>query len=52
MPPSLLASQFADLEPLQSDEDGVLVSVAAAPDAVTEQALTALGLDAPAAGGG
>lgn len=49
MPPSLLASQFADLEPLQPDEDGVLVSVAGAPDTVTAQALTALGLDVPPA---
>lgn len=49
MPPSLLASQFADLEPLQPDEDGVLVSVAGTPDTVTAQALTALGLDAPPA---
>ena len=46
MPPSLLASQFADLEPLQPDEDGVVVSVAAPPDAVADEALAALGLGA------
>lgn len=52
MPPSLLASQFADLEPLQPDEDGVLVSVAAAPDAVADDALRALGLNPGSTKGG
>jgi gluconokinase len=49
MPPSLLASQLAALEPLQDDEDGVAVSVAAKPDEVTRAALTALGLAGPPA---
>ncbi len=47
MPASLLATQFAALEPLEDDEDGVRVDVAAGPDAVVDSALAALGL-APA----
>jgi gluconokinase len=46
MPPSLLPSQLASLEPLQPDEPGVRVSVAAAPDRVVVNALAALGLAA------
>lgn len=46
MPASLLASQYADLEPLQPDEDGVVVSVEAAPEVVIADTLKALGLDA------
>ncbi|MCW4115038.1 gluconokinase [Aurantimonas sp. MSK8Z-1] len=46
MPPSLLASQFADLEPLTRDEDGVAVAVDKAPDLVVDDALTQLGLHA------
>jgi gluconokinase len=42
MPPSLLASQFADLEPLAPDEDGVVVASASTPEAVTDAALAAL----------
>jgi gluconokinase len=45
MPPSLLDSQLAALEPLQDDEDGVVVSVAGEPNEVVSMALTALGLD-------
>ena len=48
MPPSLLASQFSTLEPLQPGENGVTVSVASSPDAVADQALAALGIGAPA----
>ncbi|WP_182087268.1 gluconokinase [Aureimonas sp. ME7] len=48
MPPSLLASQFADFQPLEADEEGVRVSVAQAPDAVVEDALHRLGLEAQA----
>ncbi|WAJ28655.1 gluconokinase [Antarcticirhabdus aurantiaca] len=48
MPPSLLASQFSTLEPLQLGEDGVAVSVDTSPDAVADHALAALGLQAPA----
>ncbi len=44
MPITLLASQFAALEPLQPDEDGVMVSVAEDPPIVVEHALLALGL--------
>lgn len=48
MPPSLLASQFAALEPLGDDEDGVEVDVSATPDEVIDRALAALGLAADA----
>ncbi len=48
MPPSLLASQYADFEPLEADEDGVRVSVEQAPDAVVADALAQLGLSVPA----
>lgn len=44
MPPSLLASQYADFEPLQPDEDGVRVPVEAAPEAVVDDALSQLSL--------
>ncbi|MFF5989046.1 gluconokinase [Prauserella flavalba] len=44
MPPSLLGSQFADLEPLSPDEDGVTVDVTQGPEQVTVTALTRLGL--------
>lgn len=44
MPPSLLDSQFADLEMLDADEDGVKVDVGPAPETVRDQSLTALGL--------
>lgn len=42
MPASLLDSQFAALEELQEDERGAVVDVAAAPEAVAEQAVVAL----------
>ncbi len=44
MPPSLLASQYADFEPLDRDEDGVTVSVEQDPDAVVADALRQLDL--------
>lgn len=44
MPTSLLDSQFADLEELDADEDGVKVDVGPSPDAVLDHSLTALGL--------
>lgn len=44
MPPALLPSQLATLEPLQPDEPGVTVSVAGTPEAIVERALEALGL--------
>lgn len=43
MPGSLLDSQFADLEPLGSDEDGVAVTVDQSPAALVERALANLG---------
>jgi gluconokinase len=48
MPPSLLPSQLATLEPLQPDEAGVRVSVAADPDQIVADALRGLGLVAKA----
>ncbi|MEW2417302.1 gluconokinase [Streptomyces sp. NPDC046866] len=42
MPPSLLASQFAALEPLQPDEPGVAVEVSGSPETTAARALAAL----------
>jgi gluconokinase len=42
MPPALLDSQIADLEPLGSDEPGLVVDVAAGPDQIVETALRAM----------
>ncbi|MEU3777816.1 gluconokinase [Streptomyces sp. NPDC032472] len=42
MPPSLLDSQFAVLEPLQPDEAGVTVGISGSPETTTTQALTSL----------
>ncbi|WEV74592.1 gluconokinase [Bifidobacterium sp. ESL0798] len=42
MPPSLLPSQFADLEPLQEDENGVTVSVEGDPATVESRAIDAI----------
>jgi gluconokinase len=42
MPPSLLDSQLATLEPLQDDEPGASISGAGTPDAVVEKLLTTL----------
>lgn len=42
MPPALLDSQLATLEPLHPDEDGVTVPVGGPPDTVVTAALTAL----------
>ncbi|MFF5705041.1 gluconokinase [Streptomyces sp. NPDC012794] len=42
MPPSLLASQFAVLEPLGADERGIAVDVSGTPEEITERALAAL----------
>lgn len=44
MPPDLLPSQFAALEPLQPDEDGVVVPVAVSPHSVADAVLGALHL--------
>jgi len=43
-PPDLLASQFATLEPLAPDEDGVVIDVALPVEEQVAQALTKLGL--------
>jgi carbohydrate kinase (thermoresistant glucokinase family) len=45
-PPELLASQYATLEPLAPDEDGLVVDVALPPEAQVEAALRWLGRDA------
>jgi gluconokinase len=44
MPPSLLPSQLATLEPLAPDEPGVTVTTEGAPDEVLSRCLVALGL--------
>ena len=48
-PPELLASQYAALEPLAPDEDGLVVDVALMPGEQVAQALRGLGLDAAGA---
>ncbi|NIJ12677.1 gluconokinase [Saccharomonospora amisosensis] len=51
MPPSLLESQFGDLEPLAPDEDGVTVDVGDSPQRIIEAALALLRpRDYPASG--
>jgi len=42
MPPSLLESQLATLEPLQPDEDGVVLPVEGPPEGVVDAAIRAL----------
>ena len=44
-PPELLASQYAALEPLAPDEDGLVVDVALSPEAQVAAALRGLALD-------
>lgn len=44
MPGSLNASQFRTLEPLEADEDGLVVSVEAAVDAIVAEVIDAFGL--------
>jgi len=44
MPPALLASQLATLEPLAPDEPGLIVDVARKPDELAEQVIAALGI--------
>ncbi|SFD26453.1 gluconokinase [Streptomyces aidingensis] len=44
MPPSLLDSQFRDLEPLGADEDGVTVPLDGSPERMADTALDALAL--------
>jgi carbohydrate kinase (thermoresistant glucokinase family) len=45
-PPDLLASQYATLEPLGRDEDGIVVDVALDPDSQVREAMAGLGLEA------
>ncbi|MGH3823201.1 MAG: gluconokinase [Pseudonocardiaceae bacterium] len=42
MPPELLASQYATLEPLASDEPGITVDLGATPDQIVDEVLRAL----------
>ncbi|QKW05662.1 gluconokinase [Streptomyces sp. NA04227] len=42
MPTALLDSQFATLQPLQADEQGVEVDVSGSPDEITDRAVAAL----------
>ncbi|SDD40686.1 gluconokinase [Streptomyces prasinopilosus] len=42
MPTALLDSQFATLQPLETDEPGVAVEVSGSPEEITEQAVAAL----------
>lgn len=42
MPPSLLDSQFADLEPLGDDEDGITVDVTAPPEQIADRVCAGL----------
>jgi gluconokinase len=42
MPPSLLPSQFADLQPLEADEPGAVISVAGTPLEVEDAAIKAV----------
>ena len=51
MPPSLMASQHAALEPLGPDEDGVLVEVTDEPHALVERIVAALAEPTPTASG-
>lgn len=44
MPPSLLDSQFDDLEPLESDEDGITVGLARPPERIAASVVPRLGL--------
>jgi hypothetical protein len=44
MPPSLLPSQLATLEPLEDDEPGVVVTTEGSTEEVLDRAMRALGL--------
>jgi gluconokinase len=44
MPLSLLDSQFATLEPLQDDEDGVVLDLSLTPEELVDEAIRRLGL--------
>lgn len=51
MPPSLVASQFATLEPPAPEEGVIALDVAAPPEAIVRRALAALGEPVPYPGG-
>ena len=44
MPTSLLASQLATLEPLESDENGVVIEIGSTPEEIVTSAIKVLGL--------
>lgn len=44
MPPSLLESQYAALEPLEPDEPGFTLAIDATPEAIVSKALCRIGL--------
>jgi len=46
MPAALLGSQFDTLEPLDSDEDGVVVSIDAPPEKIADEVMARLGITA------
>ena len=46
MPVALLDSQLATLEPLQPDEDGVVIDIDASPEQIVDNALAQLGFSA------
>ncbi len=50
MPVSLLSSQFATLEPLEPDEDGITVSIAGTPAAIADAIIDALREDGGSGG--
>ncbi|GAA5168518.1 gluconokinase [Ornithinimicrobium tianjinense] len=50
MPASMLESQLATLEPLEDDEPGVVVDVAATPEQIVRQVRQQLGLERPGRG--
>jgi gluconokinase len=52
MPSSMLASQIATLEPLESDEDGVVIEITGTPEEIAASAIKALGLLEAEAGHG
>lgn len=52
MPPALLASQLATLEPLEPDERGVVIDISGTPDEVAQAALTWLAAETSAVTGG
>jgi gluconokinase len=52
MPPSLMASQFATLEPPEPDEEALILDIAATPEAVAAEAATAFRSDGSAAPAG